>query len=754
MASDIKEAIRRMIYQYSVEGADKVMATQQAVAASTTQTDKASLSLEKSFGNLERRYVDTVRAQQDYQKVQEKVNAAVAQNPALQDRANVVLAAASDHYDKLASRAGKSNLAISFTAKAFTQLIGAGGVMGLAMEGVGIAVAYVGEQFAKTKTTVEQALTEQNRLMGEAKKLIDEKTSAQDRMFAQSKDETLFQSLQNELDLRTKIAEMQRKTEAFSSTKTSPMTGEMGSEMAGLAPGPAVAGMEQLTAAIEKLRAATAAGQPGIAAFNAEIARIGLENPNVAELANQLLKAGQAGIGLEQAALKAQAMSDALNGVATNAQMAAAGLGSIAQFNLNNLNAQEAAYNLERMANEMDRLADKYPGINISTAKQLELLEAQLEVSRARTKEEELIAQEKLKVLQLTLEGKEAEDAALLAAMERRIAEETIARQKEQAAQREAAAAADRADREAEAAADASRAKEQALHQQWQQNAAAAEAEDRANAAAEAAQTLADNMHRAAYYTYQMVDALDAELKAFHSLSLAAQVEQRLRFLPTQFGDKQYTVQSDVLGVQRQRAAMEAAYGADMLKATTYFKDTMMEFTTYTLDMEKFLAKQQEGYPAMIGGMDVSSAGAASQTLANVLALGVPNGLGDVNRLIDVYSDPAIQANLVQQAIDYMMSTQPPGLAREEMINKLNQKLEQLASFDRQPQRDHAERAVAVLFARPAHHASGLPRGRGGQSGMAGRRRIEYQPARRHPRSRRHRARHGERRFVHGGRRL
>src|SRR5580765_2003146 len=179
--ADIKEAIRRLIYQYSVEGAEKVLATQEAVAASTTKTDKASLSLEKSFGGLERRYVDTVRAQQDYQKVQEKVNAAVAQNPALQDRANVVLAAAGEHYNKLANRADKSNLAISFTAKAFTQLVGAAGLMGLAMDAVGVAVSYVGEQFMKTRTTFEQALAEQNRLIAEATKLIDAKTSAQER---------------------------------------------------------------------------------------------------------------------------------------------------------------------------------------------------------------------------------------------------------------------------------------------------------------------------------------------------------------------------------------------------------------------------------------------------------------------------------------------------------------------------------------------------------------------------------------------
>ena len=81
-----------------------MIATQEAVAASTTKTDKASLSLEKAFGSLERRYVETVRTQQDYQKVQDKVNAAVAQNPELQERANVVLAAAAKHFENVASK--------------------------------------------------------------------------------------------------------------------------------------------------------------------------------------------------------------------------------------------------------------------------------------------------------------------------------------------------------------------------------------------------------------------------------------------------------------------------------------------------------------------------------------------------------------------------------------------------------------------------------------------------------------------------
>ena len=68
------------------------------ITASTTDDRAASLSLEKSFNNLERRYVPTVRAQQDYARVQEKVNDAVTQNPALQERANVILQNAAQQY--------------------------------------------------------------------------------------------------------------------------------------------------------------------------------------------------------------------------------------------------------------------------------------------------------------------------------------------------------------------------------------------------------------------------------------------------------------------------------------------------------------------------------------------------------------------------------------------------------------------------------------------------------------------------------
>lgn len=94
----IQEYIERLIYQFTSQGADKVATDMNAVAAAQTTTSTSALSLEKSFDSLERRYVTTVRAAQDYANVQAKVAAAVAQNPALQERANVVLAAATDRY--------------------------------------------------------------------------------------------------------------------------------------------------------------------------------------------------------------------------------------------------------------------------------------------------------------------------------------------------------------------------------------------------------------------------------------------------------------------------------------------------------------------------------------------------------------------------------------------------------------------------------------------------------------------------------
>src|SRR3990167_7092683 len=97
--ANIQEAIKRLIYQFTSDGADKVAADMAKVnqegaklTAGVATQGKSALDLTKSFDGLERRYVSTVRRQQDYQKVQDKVNDAVKQHPELQARANTVLA--------------------------------------------------------------------------------------------------------------------------------------------------------------------------------------------------------------------------------------------------------------------------------------------------------------------------------------------------------------------------------------------------------------------------------------------------------------------------------------------------------------------------------------------------------------------------------------------------------------------------------------------------------------------------------------
>ena len=101
----IQEVVKRLGYTFTSTGADKVAADMDkvgrahtGVASASTSTERATLSLDRQFANIERRYDATIRAQQEYERVQRQVNAAVAQNPALQERANNVLALAEKQY--------------------------------------------------------------------------------------------------------------------------------------------------------------------------------------------------------------------------------------------------------------------------------------------------------------------------------------------------------------------------------------------------------------------------------------------------------------------------------------------------------------------------------------------------------------------------------------------------------------------------------------------------------------------------------
>lgn len=114
-----QEAVRRLTFQATTQGVDqataavsKMSAAYDGLTVSQSKTEKASLSLDGKFASLERRYVTQVKAQQDLERVQRQVNAAVALNPALQERANAVLAAAEARYNALTKAANDNATAL------------------------------------------------------------------------------------------------------------------------------------------------------------------------------------------------------------------------------------------------------------------------------------------------------------------------------------------------------------------------------------------------------------------------------------------------------------------------------------------------------------------------------------------------------------------------------------------------------------------------------------------------------------------
>lgn len=95
-----EEAVQRLSIVTTSEGTKEATRDLQdltkagdGVTVALQSQERASISAESKFAQLERRYVSSVRAQQDFERVQRLVNAAVAQNPELQGRANVLLEA-------------------------------------------------------------------------------------------------------------------------------------------------------------------------------------------------------------------------------------------------------------------------------------------------------------------------------------------------------------------------------------------------------------------------------------------------------------------------------------------------------------------------------------------------------------------------------------------------------------------------------------------------------------------------------------
>ncbi len=99
------DVVNDVIINYKSVGLDKVgseikqtSVSLDGLVVAATSADKATASLENRFKSLERQFGTTEGNAAKFADVQNKVNLAVAQNPALQERANDLLAAAKDRY--------------------------------------------------------------------------------------------------------------------------------------------------------------------------------------------------------------------------------------------------------------------------------------------------------------------------------------------------------------------------------------------------------------------------------------------------------------------------------------------------------------------------------------------------------------------------------------------------------------------------------------------------------------------------------
>lgn len=480
----MEEARKRLTIETQSSGLDGTAASINKVAdaearlAVTAQTaERATLSQDAAFAKLERRYVEGVRQQQELARVQAQVNAAVAQNPALQERASAVLAGATARLNQvhaanenvakstglarhelinLSRQAQDVGVSLASGQSPFTVLVQQGsqiadifassqttvrqffgqaaGWAGAFLKStagivtsvlaIGSAAVYAAYQFGSASTTIEQALEEQNRLLKEGKALLDARTSAEARAQLQSKEQTQFETLRNELDLRIKLNAAMKEAADLAASRAGTPTGggmpEMGVAPSGVGPYKTAPGYDQIIAAYDKLKAATDAGLPGLREYNAELARIGLAYPELALVVAQMVKAGEAGMELERAAQRAKAMSDALKGIATDAQMAAVGLKSLAQFRMGNLQEDEGKESAERYAQAILRIRDNWGGVSIEAAKTLDALSRQWDVAQAVGQMAQIEAQHKARIAELSLRINESE-ATRIADYERAI---------------------------------------------------------------------------------------------------------------------------------------------------------------------------------------------------------------------------------------------------------------------------------------------------------------------------------------------
>jgi len=437
---------------------------------------------------------------------------------------------------------------------------------------------------------------------------------------------------------------------------------------------------------------------------------------------------------LQQQLAKLSQYREAISGPMTGAEQVG---------NVRLLQLQQQEQVLIRQAIATQQLAALYPGMTIEVAKQLDLMNQQLQVAQARSPAEAAIVQfivdqnryenegkGIIEAINLALANRASAEAGVTKAINDQLwsmnqeielsrarmagteaamrAEQAYANAKRQNATEDQAReiqrttgqladqqAAEKNARELDAAnksrvageksaatageARSSAAQENVLREAEAAN-AAAEAQRQANAAVGIG---SDGMHHFGWevahvtmQTYQMIDAFKEFNLWFNAHSKEWQIDNRLWGMATQFEGQEFVSDYDPLQTGYQRRALEASVGAGNVEPI------MMNGAVAGYQIKQSYLDQQNAdqMASMINQLGVGSPAAIQGSLQQLFSsAGNVLDLSPVNRLIDL-ADPSQQGSLIQQTIDRIRQTEPAGLATEEKIKSLTDKLEQLTN--------------------------------------------------------------------------
>lgn len=190
--------------------------------------------------------------------------------------------------------------------------------------------------------TIEQNLEEHARLLGVIKSAYGEAFDAAGRFYSQSREQTVFQTIQNIERLRTNLRDLTTEMTKASTAPTSIGMPEMG-----IGPDPsAIVAQErfkEFADAINRLQDSIRAGNPDFMAFNRTVSEIGTSNPALRESAGRLLDISKSAADMAQKVQVAEATLRLLQGTATEADRTLLNLaGTINKVDMGRIREQNA----------------------------------------------------------------------------------------------------------------------------------------------------------------------------------------------------------------------------------------------------------------------------------------------------------------------------------------------------------------------------------------------------------------------------